>query len=1017
MTHSTGSMFFKHRGLLVSTLIGLLAVCVQAYGAEVTRAPIRSWSNTCNVPGDYKTGQGVCDARRILVNWATPLTFEPDGENGICKYGPMAHQYLAFPYNGMYCPKGFGAQNITEITQCGGTDTDHLPHFKGPNATCFRIGPDEGKNAGPCPGGCVGDDPVNPGTGNKFQTEPDYSGTGPSPLKFERTYNSRGSDSAAKVVSPTSFVTNESPVGAKWTHNYNLGVSVESTSAISTATVSRPDGKSYFFSSTGGAWSADSDISDRLERLTDAGGVLTGWRFTTKSDQVELYDAGGKLLSITSRSGISQTMAYSDAATLPAIAPAAGLLIAVTDSFGRQLNFTYDSLSRINTMTDPAGQMYRYAYDAKYNLTSVAYPDATPANTTDNPTRVYHYESSSLINALTGITDESNIRFSTYGYDSSNRATLSQRAGGVGKVTLAYGANTTVTDAVNTVRTFGFSTALGAVRNTSISLPCVTGCSGSAAKGYDANNNVSSTTDFNGRQTTFVFDLARNLETSRTEAFGTPRARTITTQWHPTYRTPTQIDEPGRRTTSTHDANGNVLTNTVLDTALSTSRTTTYTYNTFGQVLTIDGPRTDANDVTTYTYYNCTTGYECGQVQTITNALNQTTTYNTYNAQGQPLTITDANGVVTTITYDERQRLKSRTAAGETTTMFYYPTGLVQQVVMPDNSFLNYTYDAAHRLTEISDSEGNKTVYTLDAMGNRTAENVYDPSNALTRTRTRVFDSLSRLYQDLSASGSVAQTTTFGYDANGNQTTIAAPMGRNATNAYDELNRLKQVTDANNGVTQFGYNALDQLISVTDPRNLQTTYGYNALGDMTTQVSPDTGTTTNTYDSGGNLKTTTDARNKTATYTYDALNRVTQVMYPDQTLNYTYDVAANGVGKISSVSDSSGQTSWTYTAQGRIATKTQTMGSMSLTVMYGYNAIGQLTTVTTPSSKLITYGYTNNRVTSMMVNSVNLLSNVLYEPFGPTSGWTWGNGTLTARTFDTDGKLTQLDSAGFSTVG
>ena len=36
----------------------------------------------------------------------------------------------------------------------------------------------------------------------------------------------------------------------------------------------------------------------------------------------------------------------------------------------------------------------------------------------------------------------------------------------------------------------------------------------------------------------YTFDATRNLETSRTEANGTPSARTITTQWHPTLRLP-----------------------------------------------------------------------------------------------------------------------------------------------------------------------------------------------------------------------------------------------------------------------------------------------------------------------------------------------------------------------------------------------------------------------------------------------------------------------------------------------
>jgi RHS repeat-associated protein len=46
-----------------------------------------------------------------------------------------------------------------------------------------------------------------------------------------------------------------------------------------------------------------------------------------------------------------------------------------------------------------------------------------------------------------------------------------------------------------------------------------------------------------------------------------------------------------------------------------------------------------------------------------------------------------------------------------------------------------------------------------------------------------------------------------------------------------------------------------------------------------------------------------------------------------------------------------------------------------------------------------------------------VLNNVLYDPFGPVRGWTWGNSTLMARTYDLDGKITQVDSAGLKTYG
>jgi RHS repeat-associated protein len=635
----------------------------------------------------------------------------------------------------------------------------------------------------------------------------------------------------------------------------------------------------------------------------------------------------------------------------------------------------------------------------------------------------------SLPTALTGIFDEGNVRYSTFHYNSSLRAISTEHGNGLEKYQIQYpadgGADTrTFTDPLGQSRTLTLATKQGVSRAGASTAKSNLACSTLKNVTYDDNGNATSEADFNDHQTTRVFDTVRNLETSRTEGADTPRARTMTTQWHAAYRLPVRIDEPGKRTTFTHDANGNILSRTELDTATNESRTWTYTYNSYGRVLTADGPRTDVSDVTTYAYYTCNTGYQCGQVHTITNAAGHLTTYDTYNAHGQPLTITDPNGVVTTLTYDVRQRLKSRTVGSEVTTFDYWPTGLLKKATLLDGSYLEYTYDAAHRLTDVKDSEGNRIHYTLDPIGNRTKEESFDPSNGPTLTnpsliRTRVFDVLNRLQKEVGVANTADVTTTYGYDDNGNQTSIAAPLGRDTVQGYDELNRLTQVTDPLSGVTQYGYNALDQLVSVTDPKGLVTSYDYNALGELKQQTSADTGITSNTYDSGGNLKTSTDSRNVVATYTYDDLNRVATASFAlgatvDQAFTYSYDAGTYGIGRLTGVSDADHSLAWSYDEQGRVLTATQTVGTVSKTTSYSYlNALRK--SMTTPSGQLIAYGYTNGKVTSVSVNGTVLVSDVIYEPFGPARQWTWGNGTLSVRTFDKDGKIAQVDGAGLKT--
>ena len=279
-------------------------------------------------------------------------------------------------------------------------------------------------------------------------------------------------------------------------------------------------------------------------------------------------------------------------------------------------------------------------------------------------------------------------------------------------------------------------------------------------------------------------------------------------------------------------------------------------------------------------------------------------------------------------------------------------TGLLEEVTLPDGSSFSYTYDPAHRLTQVSDGLGNKVVYTLDAMGNRTAENTYDPSGALHRTHTRVINALNEIYQEVNAAGGSAVATTLGYDSDGNTTSIDAPLSRNTGETYDALNRVSSITDPAGGITTFGYDAEDDLTSVKDLRALTTSYGYDGFGDLTSHSGPDTGTSSDTYDADGNLATSTDARGAVATYGYDALNRVTSIAYSlsgttDQTLAFTYDQGTDGIGHLTGASDANHSMSWTYDALGEMTGMSQTVAGVNRSVGYAYTNEDR-TSLTTP---------------------------------------------------------------------
>ncbi|HET7832322.1 MAG TPA: hypothetical protein VFK88_05100 [Gallionella sp.] len=802
--------------------------------------------------------------------------------------------------------------------------------------------------------------------------------------------------------------------------------------------------------------------------MSDTSGNYVGWTYVNEQDEVEAYDAAGKLISVTNRAGQTQALTYSDGtaganggymldatgAPTTAVLPA-GRLIRVTDPVGRALQFGYDAAGRIVKMANPSGGVYFFGYSgtlATDNLISVTYPDGNVrtylygeiANVSATPDAGVSYA-----HALTGILDENGNRYASWTYDSAGHAASSEHGAfgsGIDHVGLTYGmpgangnSTTTVTDAMGVTRTYSFGTILSVVKNTGIAGQPCNGCS--AAFGYDANGNMTSRTDFNGNKTCYAYDLTRNLETARLEGMppgsscpadlatyapSTPAGsveRKITTQWHTTLRLPTMVAEPLRITTYVYDSQGNLLSKTIQPTtdatggagttatANGTARTTTYTYNTAGQVLTIDGPRTDVTDVTNY-------GYDAqGNLVSVTNALNRLTTLGSYDAHGRPGTLTDPNGLVTSFTYDARGRLTARSAGGESTSYSYDGAGQLVAVNTPTGATYGYTYDAAHRLTGIADNLGNRVSYTLDAMGNRTKEEVFDGTGNLIQTHSRVFDALNRLWKDI---GAVNQTTTYTYDANGNQTGSTDPLNRQTTNTYDALNRLSQTTNADNGIIGYGYDDLDQLIKVTDPRNLITQYTRDGLGNLNQQSSPDTGVTANTYDAAGNLLTRTDAKGQVASYTYDALNRLTGISYtsgtaPAQTVTYQYDQGVNGIGHLTQVSDASGTINYSYDQHGRLTAESRLTQGVTYTTAYSYDNQGRLTSIAYPSGRTVNYTLDTTGRISQIATTFNgttktLVSNIAYEPFGGVHSFTYGDGqTAPIQTYtrqrDQDGRI------------
>jgi RHS repeat-associated protein len=270
-----------------------------------------------------------------------------------------------------------------------------------------------------------------------------------------------------------------------------------------------------------------------------------------------------------------------------------------------------------------------------------------------------------------------------------------------------------------------------------------------------------------------------------------------------------------------------------------------------------------------------------------------------------------------------------------------------------------------------------------------------------------------------------AVTWNYGYDAEGNLTTITDANAALTRNTYDSLSRTTTITQpvpaAGRAAPQIAleYDLRDQPTKVTDPRSLATTYQPDGLGNVPNQTSPDTGATTRTYYDSGLLKTSQDARGKTTTYTYDALDRLKTIAYDAGTgTTLNYDEGTYGKGHLTSMTDESGTTSWTYDGFGRVTGKTQTTGPSAkvFTLAYTYGTTGSetghLKTVTYPSGAVVTYGYdTAGRVNDVAVTTpdgtvTKVLSGLAYTALNQPLSWAWGTGGVTyQRGYDGYGRL------------
>ncbi len=405
---------------------------------------------------------------------------------------------------------------------------------------------------------------------------------------------------------------------------------------------------------------------------------------------------------------------------------------------------------------------------------------------------------------------------------------------------------------------------------------------------------------------------------------------------------------------------------------------------------------TDAlGNVTTFTYTAQSSGGFTYYDMTNIKFADGTTDSVTYDAHGNVLSETAANGGVTKYTYDANGRLLTLTDAKNQTSTFTWNSDTTMATLTDAlGNKTTFTYDNTKRMTSAADALGNKTSYVLDKSnaGPMTAivgpvigssSSIYDDQNR--QLQDVVNSAGGKFHYDYTVTGQLAQVsdslnhvTKYTYDGDDRISTVTNSAGEKVTYAYDAGGRVTSVSDTNGPRITYTYTTNDLVASATDGAGRKTTYGYDANGSLTSVTTPSGGVYKSTLDKVGLLTSTTNPLGEVTTFSLDAAGAVKSVTAP---------------GGIT--------TSVTRDANEAITSMTSANGNVWNAVL---DADGRATKITDPLGQAMSFAYTGDQLTTATLPLGTLT--MTYDAASRVTKQTFSDGVTVSNTYDSNGNLT-----------
>ncbi|MFH1149805.1 MAG: right-handed parallel beta-helix repeat-containing protein [Actinomycetota bacterium] len=629
-----------------------------------------------------------------------------------------------------------------------------------------------------------------------------------------------------------------------------------------------------------------------------------------------------------------------------------GNLLSLNDPMGNLSSFTYDGENNLTSATDALLNATVYDYDENNNLVLIDYPDPAGSEsitwwqagnqrgqlktTTDSQGHTTSHDYDENGNLAT-VTDPL-LRATTYDY--SFEGLLEATSDPLGHTTsITYdeaGNPIKVEDPLSQEHPLGHHYAFYSWSPDNNLESFTDPNNNTTSYAYDGNNQLASVTDAMGMTTTYAYDENWNPATirdARPEHYSTvfsydddnrlvsiddPSDETPTTMEYDPAGNVTQVSQPSGETTHcAYDLNSRLTAISFDISPLSYDFTYTQTnslesatdknghvhqffYDGAGRLTNID-----EHDPSPSLFYN--TAYQYDDLSQLTGIF--------------------IPGFSQSMDYNAAGELESLAVPADTTyrsSFTYYANGNLQQVSNPDGSTRECAYDAACRITRVTNhtaSGDTSTTYAHDNNGNVTSVDGYP---------TYLYDSLNRLTDWFDYSRGIQ--THYTYDEVGNLLQVTENGSPVRSYAYDGANRITSpgfTFNANGNMTSDGqkdyfYDALDRLVRVEDrdTHEVIATYTYDFMGRRTSKTVG--GETTFFHYDGIKLIAETDTSGSLkAAYAYDDAGNPLAMVRGGSTYYYQ----TNFHGDVVSLTDSTGAivNSYSYDPWGKVITEQETV--------------------------------------------------------------------------------------------